>query len=102
MSQESRQKWLNCEDDSSKKFLEKYTKEDICKLFHRNIFNDIETEEFIIKEAEKVLSKDVINNDDDPLCIENIVEILVSEIIKLRNGIQDRDWYNGVEKDLLN
>lgn len=100
MSQESRQKWLDCEDEWSEIFLERNTKKEIAKLFHRFMLDTAETDTFIRAEAKKVLDNSLVDGDNWGVpSIENIVEILVSEIIKLRNEIRerkDRDWHDGV------
>lgn len=85
MSEESRLKWLNCEDEQSKVFLEKYSKEEILRMYRRSLLWQVETENFIIKEAEKVIDKKILDGDEfGPITMDAIVEMLVKEIIELR------------------
>jgi hypothetical protein len=93
MSQESRQKWLNLEDEFSKDFLEKNTKEQIAQLFHRLLLDTSETDTFIRNEAKKVLDNSLVDGDNWGVPpIENIVEMLVKEIEESKK--MNKDFMN--------
>lgn len=82
MNKKERAEWLLGEDEYGKKLLRDLSKKELLFYWRQSVLDSAELEEFILKEAGKVIG--LGGGEDYFLPIEDIIEKLVKEIIELR------------------